>query len=159
MPSSNDCVEPDTDIVVDDVVDVDVDLIVVLGAPNDPDGTLGLTARLRADQAVTEHRRHPDAALALTGGFGAHFNTSSRPHHEHVADALVARGVPRTAIVAGLPSMNTVEDARFACDFARAHGYRTLCVVTSQFHAERARLLFTRVQGDPPRRGVAGIRC
>ncbi len=61
-----------------------VELLVVLGSPNDDDGRLSPRAVERLRGALREHRARPDLPILLTGGFGEHFNRSSpRPHAEH----------------------------------------------------------------------------
>jgi uncharacterized SAM-binding protein YcdF (DUF218 family) len=123
-------------------------VIVVLGAPNDDQGRLLAAAEGRAEAAVREHRRNPSWPLLLTGGFGEHFNRTARPHFEYVAEHLEARGVPRSAILGGVPSGHTADDARKAADFLADRQGIALRVVTSDFHATRARLLFERAFGD-----------
>jgi uncharacterized SAM-binding protein YcdF (DUF218 family) len=118
-------------------------IIVVLGAPNDETGQLLPTARERALAALRVYRAEPSSRLLLTGGQGAHFNTAPRPHHEYVARFLAAEGVPAAAIMAGVPSSNTVEDARLSAErLANEPVPLVLKLVTSDFHLARARLLF-----------------
>jgi uncharacterized SAM-binding protein YcdF (DUF218 family) len=119
-------------------------LIVLLGAPNDVDGGLSTIARSRIDLAVMLRRKRPTTPILPTGGFGEHFNTSPLAHHVHATAALVRQGVPSASVLPGVNSTNTYEDAALSCEFARTHGFTSLAVVTSDFHAERATLLFTR---------------
>jgi uncharacterized SAM-binding protein YcdF (DUF218 family) len=123
---------------------IDVPIMVVLGAPNDDDGRLLAVATGRAEAAVREQRRNPSWPLILTGGFGDHFNRTARPHFEYVAAFLEAQGVPRSAVLASLPSSNTFDDARQVAELLAGQSAVTLRVVTSDFHASRARLLFQR---------------
>jgi uncharacterized SAM-binding protein YcdF (DUF218 family) len=80
--------------------------------------------------------------LLPTGGFGEHFNRSPIAHHRHLTAALVREGVPPELVLSGVNSANTCEDADLSCEFARLQGFDSLVVVTSDFHAERASLLF-----------------
>lgn len=123
-------------------------LIVVLGAPNDAMGALLPVAMSRMETAVRVHQDHPSSPILTTGGFGAHFNTSPEPHFSHMARELVSRGVDQSSILPGVPSANTVEDAVGSCERARALGVTKLVVVTSDFHGDRARLLFDREGSD-----------
>jgi uncharacterized SAM-binding protein YcdF (DUF218 family) len=127
-------------------------VIIVLGAPNDPQGRLLPAAEGRAEAAAREYRRDPHYRLLLTGGFGAHFNQTDRPHFEYVAAHLEGAGVPRSAILGGVPSTNTVDDARLCAEFLAAQeAHLHLKVVTSDFHIARARLLFERAFGTRAR--------
>jgi uncharacterized SAM-binding protein YcdF (DUF218 family) len=125
-------------------------IIIVLGAPNDPEGRLLPAAEGRALVAVREHRRHPDAQLLLTGGFGPQFNTTAQPHFTYVAAFLETQGIPPSAILGRLPSSHTFEDARLCADFLADRAPLDLKVVTSDFHAARARLLFDRAFASRP---------
>jgi uncharacterized SAM-binding protein YcdF (DUF218 family) len=141
---------------------VELPVIVVLGAPNDAEGRLLPAAEGRAEAALRVYRRDPHHRLLLTGGFGAHFNQTPKPHFEYVAAYLEAEGVPRSALLGGVPSTNTVDDARLAAEFltryqteqqadAGSHLHLHLKVVTSDFHVARARLLFERAFGPSVR--------
>jgi uncharacterized SAM-binding protein YcdF (DUF218 family) len=123
-------------------------LIVVLGAPNDAMGALLSVAMSRLETAVRVHRDHPSSPILPTGGYGAHFNTSSEPHFSNMARELVSRGVDQASILRGVLSANTVEDAVGSCERARALGVTKLVVVTSDFHGDRASLLFDREGSD-----------
>lgn len=116
--------------------------IVVLGAPNDRHGVLSSIARERCDQALKEHRRHPESKILPTGGWGPHFNTTTRPHGHYVREHLTARGIPDEAFVECAESSNTIEDAKLCRPIVERHGFRKLIVVTSDFHVARARFLF-----------------
>ena len=124
----------------------DEPIIVVLGAPNHDDGRLGPAAEGRAQAALRAYADRPGARLLLTGGFGAHFNRTSRAHAAYLADHLVAAGVPSAAILGEVHSGNTVEDAAMCAARLSGSGLQ-LVVVTSDFHAARARLLFEREFG------------
>ncbi len=123
-------------------------LLVVLGAPNGRAGALSPVALTRTATAIDVHANHPNSRVHPTGGFGTHFNTSPEPHHIHVARALTARGINPRLILPGVPSSNTAEDATGSCQRARALGIQKLLVVTSDFHCERAAILFDRERGD-----------
>ena len=128
---------------------LDVPIIVVLGAPNDDQGNLLPVAAGRAQTALLQHRQDPSARLLLTGGFGAHFNNTARPHFEYVEDYLRSRGVPGSAILGRLRTVNTIEDAEKSAQLLRQYvGPLQLRVVSSDFHLARARLLFERAFGE-----------
>ena len=118
--------------------------IVVLGAPNDENGTLSDMARERCGQALQEYQRHPGSKIIPTGGWGKHFNTTHRPHGHYVREYLKARGIPDEAFVECAESSNTLEDAKLCRPIVERHGFGKLIVVTSDFHVARAQFLFQR---------------
>lgn len=118
--------------------------IVVLGAPNDENGVLSSIARERCEQALKEYQSHPGSKILPTGGWGAHFNTTSRPHGHYVREYLKTRGIPDEAFVECAESSNTIEDATLCRPIIERHGFSHMILVTSDFHAARAQYLFER---------------
>ncbi len=127
------------------------EVVIVLGSPNADDGTLSPIARSRADLAL-EHYRHSAACKILpTGGFGERFNRTDRPHAHYVAEYLESRGVAPDDILDYALSTNTVEDALLARTIlARTDDLAAgrIVVVTSDFHARRAEVIFRQVFAD-----------
>jgi len=119
-------------------------MIVVLGSMNSEEGELYSVGRERCGVALVEFEKRRGWKLLLTGGYGAHFNTTDRPHAAYVKDYLVEQGVPSEAIVEFAESRNTVEDAALAKDIVLKYGAREMVVVTSDYHLDRARTLFER---------------
>jgi len=119
-------------------------VIVVLGSPNDAEGNLLSVAQERCSQAYEEYLKHPEYAVLPTGGWGKHFNTTDKPHAYYVKQELMERGVPESAFLPCAESSNTIEDASLSRPILDAYPYAELIVVTSDFHAARARFLFTR---------------
>jgi uncharacterized SAM-binding protein YcdF (DUF218 family) len=119
-------------------------VIVVLGSPNDAEGNLLSIARERCSQALEEYKKNPEYALLPTGGWGKHFNTSDKPHAHYVKQELMGRGIPESAFLSCAESSNTIEDARLSRPILDVYPDAELIVVTSDFHADRARFLFTR---------------
>jgi uncharacterized SAM-binding protein YcdF (DUF218 family) len=132
-------------------------LLITLGAPNDSQGMLSPIARGRAQAAIREYRRRPGCKIIVTGGFGRHFNTTDQPHAHHVMRFLLERGVAPEDMVGVSDSASTVDDARLSMPVVDRFEVRALCVVTSDFHQERAGLIFrafyphhaVEVIGDP----------
>ncbi|MFA6561501.1 MAG: YdcF family protein [Verrucomicrobiia bacterium] len=116
--------------------------IVVLGAPNDERGVLSSIAKERCDQALKEYRKHPECKILPTGGWGAHFNTTTKPHGHYLRECLTAQGIPGEAFVECAESANTIEDAKLCRPIVARHGFTKLIVVTSDFHVARTRFLF-----------------
>ena len=118
--------------------------IVVLGSPNDAAGNLSTIAIERCQQALAEYRRHPGAKLIPTGGWGQHFNTTALSHGHYLRKHLEAHGVRAEDFLECVESTNTIEDARLCRPVVTRHHINALLVVTSVFHAARARFLFER---------------
>ena len=123
-------------------------VVVVLGAPNGDDGSLSPQAESRVAVAVRELAERAGSVALPTGGFGEHFNRTTVPHHEYLRQALVASGVGDERILPGVPSTNTAEDALGVRDALAGATTVELVVVTSDFHARRARWHFERALGD-----------
>jgi uncharacterized SAM-binding protein YcdF (DUF218 family) len=117
-------------------------MIVVLGSPNSGDGELTSVGKERCALALAEYARGPGWKLLLTGGYGAHFNTTDQPHAAYVKAYLVKRGVPNQAIVEFAESANTLEDASLAKPIVLKYGAPEIVVVTSDYHLDRARIIF-----------------
>ena len=123
-------------------------VLVVLGSPNADDGSLSAIARSRCDRAAELWRERPSRRLILTGGFGEHFNRTDQPHTTYLRRYLVERRhVSEDAILDCVSRSNTAEDARLVRSVFPEARARELRVVTSDFHVERAKLLFEREFG------------
>ena len=119
-------------------------ILIVLGSPNDEHGNLHSLGVERCRRALRLHRDNPDWPLLLTGGFGAHFNTTALPHAAYLRRWLEEHGVPATVFLPFAESRNTLEDASLAKPVLLATGARFALVVTSDFHLDRARFVFER---------------
>ncbi|HET9914514.1 MAG TPA: YdcF family protein, partial [Anaerolineales bacterium] len=120
----------------------------ILGSPNSADGKLYSVARGRCELALGEYAKHPGWRILLTGGYGAHFNTTGRPHAAYLRDYLVERGVPAEAIVEFAESATTLEDASLSKPIVLKYGAPQILVVTSDYHIDRARYVFEREFAD-----------
>ena len=119
-------------------------LLIVLGSPNDEHGHLHSVAIERCVAALRRHREEPASGFLLTGGIGAHFNTTDKPHAYYLQQWLLAHGVERDAFLPFAESRNTLEDASLSKPIALASGARLAVVITSDYHLERARFIFER---------------
>lgn len=122
-------------------------LIIILGAPNDDDGTLSVMAqgRVALGYRLYTEGRAAGWQLLLTGGIGEHFNRTRLPHAYYLQQWLLAHGVPARAIVDFALSRHTGEDALLARPIVERLGVRKLIVVTSDFHLARAEFIFRTV--------------
>lgn len=119
-------------------------IIVVLGSPNSESGELSEIALNRLNRTLSFYKINKSYKILCTGGFGQHFNTTSLPHAQYAADYLKRRGVPADDILEYVISSNTVEDALKAKPVVQHYQPQNLVIITSDFHIERASILFSR---------------
>jgi vancomycin permeability regulator SanA len=124
-----------------------MEVIVVLGSPNFPDGTLGPIAldRLQGCLDIFDPSQHK---ILCTGGFGAHFNTSPVAHANYLKDFLIQKGVPSTAFLPLALSSNTVEDAVMSKSILKETDFKDLIIITSEYHVARVEFIFTEILKD-----------
>ncbi len=122
-------------------------LIVILGSPNDARGNLTPMGQRRVAKGYAEYRRLCPSSwrILLTGGFGAHFNTTDQPHAFYARQLLLDWGVPPIDIVEFAESRHTGEDALLSSPIVEHYAVRNLIVVTSDFHLPRAEFIFTKI--------------
>jgi len=123
-------------------------MIVVLGSPNSEDGELYSIAKERCELALVEYAKRSDWKILLTGGYGAHFNTTDQPHAAYLRHYLVKRGFPSQAIVEFAESTNTLQDASLSKPIVLKYQVSEIVVITSDYHVDRARYIFEREFAD-----------
>lgn len=121
-----------------------MEVIVVLGSPNFPDGTLGPIAfdRLQGCLSIFDSIKHK---ILCTGGFGAHFNTSPMAHANYLKNFLIEKGVPPTAFLPLALSSNTVEDAVMSLAILKDYEFKDLLIITSEYHLARVEFIFSEI--------------
>jgi len=122
--------------------------IIILGSPNDQYGKLLPIAISRAEAALATYKRVGDCKLLCTGGYGDHFNTTKRAHGYYMQEYLTAKGVPSSSFLDIALSSYTLEDAKLAKPIIESNAMRRVILVTSDYHMERARYVFSRVLPD-----------
>jgi len=118
--------------------------IVVLGAPNEADGSLSVIAKSRCDKAFEVYLNNPDSYILCTGGYGS-FNLSAHPHGYLTQRYLMSLGVAEKVFLDNAPSRFTLEDATLAKPILEAAGIQKLILVSSEFHIERVGYVFKHV--------------
>lgn len=108
-------------------------VIVVLGASIDRDGSPGPTLIRRAEHGVALTRQGAATVLLLAGGNG---------EAEAMRYLALEAGVAESAILLERSSRNTFENAREVARIAREHGWDHMMLVTDPWHMPRARMLF-----------------
>lgn len=122
--------------------------IVILGSPNDQKGNLSPIAISRADAALVEFKKNKASKILCTGGFGQHFNLTDTPHGKYLQDYLIVKGVPVSSFIEVALSSYTLEDATLSKPILERHAITRCILVTSDFHMERAKLVFNHVLPD-----------
>lgn len=123
--------------------------ILVAGCRVDPDGQPSVALAARVDLALRYAAEEPAAVVIFTGGVGEH------PPSEAVAAARYAeaRGLDPRRVRLEDQSTSTEENARFAAEHFPAE---RVLVVTSAYHAFRARRVFARYYPQVEVTGAGG---
>lgn len=124
------------------------DVIVVLGSPNSNDGELGSIAETRLEHCLDIYTK--DMLILCTGGWGEHFNTTKIAHAVYARNYLIHRGIPAEAFLKDALSNNSVDDAVKVRQVILAMTDVKLTVITSDFHLDRIKLIFTEILKDYP---------
>ena len=119
-----------------------MEILILLGSPNDAEGRLSPMAVARADTAIALCSQNSGARLIITGGKDVHFNVSPRPHVHWLACYLRSNGLEEDRIVGAVLSKNTVEDAMGTKLLLASSSPERIAVVTSEFHSARAEFVF-----------------
>jgi uncharacterized SAM-binding protein YcdF (DUF218 family) len=114
------------------------DVGVVLGARVGPDGRPSPYLAARLDETLVLYRRGLFRSVIVSGGTGREGVDEARA----MAAYLVARGVPAAAILVDSHGDTTMATARNAAALMKAHGWRSVLVISQYFHVPRARLAF-----------------
>lgn len=118
-------------------------ILIVLGAPNSPDGELSSIAKNRLNLCFKVFLQ--DDLILCTGGWGKHFNTSNLPHAYYAKEYLIKKGVLESHFLKPALSNNTVDDAVKVKDIISDHKNPKLLVITSDFHLNRTKLIFKEI--------------
>ena len=126
-------------------------LVIPLGCSNDASGQLDADSPARISHTLSRYQEAVAAGrkchVMPSGGADPAFafNPTATPHWEYVTAALIAAGLPESALIRpGLPALHTVDEAIMAREWVlQAQGtVSEVLAITSDFHAARARHLF-----------------
>lgn len=120
-------------------------VIIVLGAPNDDEGNLSVIAQDRLNCAYCIFQSNADFKIICTGGFGAHFNQTEKPHSYYAKQFLIARGVPKETFLDSPLTSNTIGDFTATKDLIYLEKPDILVIITSDFHMARAKILYKNI--------------
>lgn len=110
-------------------------VIVVLGAGQRPDGTAGHASLLRVAAAVDLYRDGIGTSIVMTGG---RLHGERRTVGAAMAEAAVAQGVPRQAILVEGAALSTLQNALFTGDILGPAADGPIILVTQRFHLPRS---------------------
>jgi uncharacterized SAM-binding protein YcdF (DUF218 family) len=119
------------------------EVLVVLGAPNSPKGELSDIAKSRLDYCRRIFKK--GQLVLLTGGWGAHFNTSEKPHAFYARAYLIRKGLSEKDFLEFAKSENTVDDAVKIKSILSEPKNAKLIVITSDYHKDRVKLIFKEI--------------
>ena len=114
------------------------DLIVVLGTKVSPEGipSAGLAARL--NKAIEIYQQGYAPHILVSGGTGKEGYDESIA----MADFLIARGIPASAIVKDGQGNNTRATARNTYQYMQQHQLNSVIVISQYYHIARIKLAF-----------------
>jgi uncharacterized SAM-binding protein YcdF (DUF218 family) len=115
------------------------DVIVVLGNPANPDGSISPIDRSRVEEAIRQYHAGVAPRLLVTGG--AVLNQSVEA--QVMLKFALSQGVPAAAIFVEGQARNTIQNAYYSYKIMQAHDWSSALVVTSPSHVRRASLIFS----------------
>ena len=89
------------------------------------------------------------ARLAIVSGGIADTRLELEPEAQHMADALIAAGVPAANIALDLQAKDTYDHPRTIRPILESHGVKQFVIVTSPMHMRRALAVFRKAGFDP----------
>lgn len=119
-------------------------IILVLGSPNEPDGTLSQMAQGRIEICQKLYKSGA-CKIVLTGGFGPHFNTTGKPHAHYLKQNLLNENICENDILALIESRHSVEDATLSRWIIAEYQPEEIIIITSDYHFDRAKMIFDAV--------------
>jgi len=126
------------------------DVGILLGAGIGKDGSITPVGLERVELAVLLFSKGYFDAIISSGG-----NTSreipEKIEAKIMSSFLERKGVPQQKIILEYKSKNTLQNALYSKDIVEKKGFRKILVITSDFHMERALMIFRNM--FPPEKG------
>ena len=117
------------------------DAIIVLGTPVDSDGNPTPKQLARVTEGVREYKRGVAPRLIFTGGAAYNHFVEA----EVMAKVAEAQGVPKAAVLVEPEARDTIQNACYAVQIMKAHGWRSAEVVSNATHLPRAAIIFNQL--------------
>lgn len=118
--------------------DKSYDTLIILGNPAKDDGTPSAILKTRLDKGLEVYKTGKAKYIITTGGAAHNFYVEA----EIMQNYLVDKGVPAESIIQDQVSLNTIDNAENCAKLMKIYGLETALIITSSFHAKRAKLLF-----------------
>jgi uncharacterized SAM-binding protein YcdF (DUF218 family) len=115
------------------------DVILVLGNPASPDGSIAPIARSRVLEAVRQYHAGVAPRLLMTGGAVQNRFVEAQVMLQFAR----SQGVPDSALFAEGEARNTIQNAYYSYKIMQAHDWSSALVVSSPTHLRRASLIFS----------------
>lgn len=133
--------------------EVKADVIVVLGGGTEPADAPRASVEVngagdRVLYAAQLYKQGAAPLIILSGGNLAFSQGRSSTPAQEMHDLLLVLGVPEEAMIMQDKSQNTEEDAEFTKQILKEKGIKTVILITSAAHMERALMLFYDPQFD-----------
>jgi uncharacterized SAM-binding protein YcdF (DUF218 family) len=124
-----------------DVRSASADVIVALGGGISVDGEPSAATMARARRAVALYWSEQAHQIVMSGAYGMFDPQPRRTEAEAMAETALAAGVPHGDIATEARSRDTIGNFWFTKPLLLERGWRRVIVVTSAWHAARARFL------------------
>ena len=116
------------------------DVIIVLGSGLNRNQTPGPSLRNRSEHAAALWREGYAPAIICAGGYA---RWATRSEADGCAEVLRENGVPDSAILLEERSRSTEENAAYAQEIMRQHGWQSALIVSDGYHLLRATWIFS----------------
>lgn len=134
------------------------DAIIVLGYPATADGDPSPRELASVNEAVREYERGVAPRLIFTGAAVANQFVEAQV----MAQAAQAQGIPAEAVFTETQARDTVQNACFAVQMMKSHGWTSAEVIAHPAHLRRAAMIFShtpiewRMHASPPMEPESG---
>ena len=115
------------------------DVILVLGNPANPDGSIAPVARSRVLEGIRQYRAGAAPVLLMTGGAVLNRFVEGQVMRQFA----ISQGIPASAVLAEGESRNTIQNAYYSYKIMQEHGWHSALIVSSPSHLRRASLIFS----------------
>lgn len=115
-------------------------ILIILGYPATDNGKPGAILLSRLKKGIEEYKQGKAAKIIVTGGAISNEYVEA----EVMAKYCIEQGIPQEDIIKEPHAKNTFENARKALEIMQQHDYTHAKVVTSSFHAARAKYFFAK---------------
>ncbi len=120
------------------------DTLIILGYPAKDDGTPSAILRTRLDRGIELYKSGVAPMIIVSGGAAHNFYIEAEVMHGY----LLENGIPESKVIQDQISLSTIDNAENCANLMEMYELKTALLVTSSFHAPRAKLLFEKQNID-----------